>query len=528
MGGTNRLRLRGALILCGLSGALLALAFPRPGWWPLAWVGLVPWLVAVRLGSGWGALLGSWLGGFVFFGVLCYWLALFGVSVWFFACLVLAIAGVVWGAGVRWMGKLGALARIIGAAALWCGVEWVRGLGAFGFTWGWLGYSQTPALWLLPVARMAGAIGISLLIVLVNASIAEAVVSIAGREPAARPAGRLVAVCGFAALVVFGAGKLAARQRLTGPPVTVAVVQGSASGPLRAADVNVPLSAQERAETRRIYTELTAEAARARPVLVVWPESVLTSDPDADPVVAEWVARAARLAHAWLIAGGPYVDRRGRQFNSAYLYAASGNQVARYDKVQLVPFGEYVPWRSRLPFIERYHVRDADFAAGAVHRVLQAGIVAVGPMICFESIFPQISSNLTARGAQVLAIITNDAWFGHTAAAAQHRQIAVLRAVETNRWVVRAASGGISSIISPEGRVVAEAGLFERKVLSHEIRLAPAGARPGPLGSAFAWLMVFLSVAFLIAPAALPRRRQGPRAARPSARPRPPGRAAPR
>ena len=522
------IRLRGALLLCGVSGALLALAFPRPGWWPLAWVALAPWLVAVRLGSGWGALLGSWLGGFVFFGILCYWLGLFGVSVWFLACLMLSIALLVWGLGVRWMGKLGALARIIGAAALWCGIEWARGLGTFGFTWGWLGYSQSPALWLLPVARLTGTIGISFLIVLVNAAVAEVVVSAGARQPVARPLGRVVAACAFAAVVVFGAGKWTARQRLTGAPVMASVVQGSASGPLRAADVNVPLSAEERAETRRIYSELTAEAARARPVLVVWPESVLMSDPDADPVVAEWVARSARLAHAWLLAGGPYVDRRGRQLNSAYLYAASGNQVARYDKVQLVPFGEYVPWRRHLPFIERYHVRNVDFAAGAMHRVLQAGIVAIGPMICFESIFPRIPWGLTGRGAQVLIVITNDAWFGHTAAAAQHRQIAVLRAVETNRWVVRAASTGISSIISPEGKIVSEAGLFERKVLSHEVRLGPAGARPRPLGRAFAWLMVFLSVAFLIAPAALPRRGRSARAARPSSRPRPRGRAAPR
>jgi apolipoprotein N-acyltransferase len=511
---TRKLRLRGALLLCGLSGALLALAFPRPGWWPLAWVALVPWLAALRLGSGWGALLGSWLGGFAFFGVLCYWLGLFGVSVWFLACAILGLALLLWGMGVRWMGKLGGPARIIGAAALWCGLEWLRGLGEFGFTWGWLGYSQSPARWLLPVARLTGAIGLSFLIVLVNAAIAEAMLSAGAGEPAARPLGRALAVCALVAVLVLGAGKWAARQRLRGAPVIASVVQGSATGPLRAEDVNVPLSAQQRAETRRIYTELTAQAARARPVLVVWPESVLMGDPDADPEVAEWVARSARLAHAWLLAGGPYLDKRGRQLNSAYLYAASGNQVARYDKVQLVPFGEYVPWRSRLPFIERYQVREADFAAGAVHRVLQAGIVAIGPMICFESIFPQISWELTRRGAQLLVIITNDAWFGRTSAAAQHRQIAVLRAVETNRWVLRAASAGISSIISPEGRIVAEAGLFQRKVLSHEIRIAPADRRPSQPGRAFAWLMVFLSVAFLIAPAALPRRRRAGRAAR--------------
>jgi apolipoprotein N-acyltransferase len=525
----SNLRLRGALLLCALSGALLAFAFPRPGWWPLAWVALVPWLIALRLGTGAGALLGSWLGGFVFFGVLLYWLGLFGLSVWALACLILGLVLLLWGAGVRWMGRLSAPARTIGAAALWCGIEWVRGLGRFGFTWGWLGYSQSPAWWVLPMARLIGAVGISFLVVLVNAAIAEAILGARAQEPASRYLTRLATACAIVALVIFGAGKwVAHRGRLTGAPVMVAVVQGSATGPLRAEQVNVPQSSAELAQTRQVYTELTAEAARQRPVLVVWPESVLSTDPDSDPAVAEWVARSARLAHAWLLAGGPYVDKRGRQFNSAYLYAASGNQVARYDKVQLVPFGEYVPWRRHLPFIERYHVRDTDFAAGAVHRVIQAGIVAIGPMICFESIFPQISYELTQRGGQVLVVMTNDAWFGRTAAAEQHRQIAILRAVETDRWVVRAASGGISSIISPQGRVVAEAGLFQRKVISHEVRLGPAGARHRPLGSAFGWLMVFLSVAFVIAPAALPRRGRSARAARPSSRPRPPGRAFPR
>jgi apolipoprotein N-acyltransferase len=533
----KNLHLRGALLLCALSGALLALCFPRPGWWPLAWVALVPWLVALRLGTGAAAILGSWLGGFVFFGVLVYWLDLFGLSVWAAACLVLSLPLLAWGGGVRWMGRLGPAARIIGAAALWCGVEWVRGLGQFGFTWGWLGYSQSPALWLLPVARIAGTIGLSFLIVLVNAAIAEAIASAGSDERTGRSLTRVVAACAVAALAILGARQWVAHQGpLKGAPVMVSAVQGSATGPLRPEDVNVALTAAQLARTQEVYTSLTAQAARQRPVLVVWPESVLPADPDSDPVIAEWVARSARLAHAWLLAGGPYVDKQGRQFNSAYLIAASGNQVARYDKVQLVPFGEYVPWRERLPFLQHYHVRDFDFASGGVHRVLQAGIVAIGPMICFESIFPQISWELTQRGAQVLVIITNDAWFGRTSAAAQHRQIAVLRAVETNRWVVRAASAGISSIISPDGRIVAEAGLFQPKVLSHEITLGPSGAHPLPGGQVFAWLMVFLSVAFIIAPAALPRRRKpgrGPRSSPRSPRaesraPRPPGRAAPR
>ena len=527
--GRRTLSLRGALALCALSGALLALCFPPVGLWPLAWVALVPWLAALWLAGRWGALLGSWVGGFLFFGCLLYWLNLFGASVWFLACFVLSVSLVVWGAAVRWTGRLTPGARIAAAAALWCGVEWARGLGQFGFTWGWLGYSQSPAEFVLPVARAAGTLGISFLVVLVNAALTDLLVG-AGEGPSrVRRLVRGAVVAGVVALCLLGAGRWAARQGgPRGVGVRVAVIQGSAHGPLRSEEVNVPLTREQVRRTMETYETLTERAAEGRPALIVWPESVLVGAPEEDPMVAEWVARAAGGANAWLVAGGPYHDEAGSIYNSAYLYAPTGNLVARYDKVQLVPFGEYVPWREWLPWVERYHVREVDFAAAPVHRLLQAGTMTLGPMICFESSFPQIGWHLVRRGAQVLVVITNDAWFGHTAAAAQHRQIAVLRAVETNRWVVRGASTGISSIIRPDGKIVAEAGLYESDVLSAEIRLA--AAEPGERLTAplFCWAIFYLAIALAIAPAAVPAGGRRDRAARRRGGPRPPARAAPR
>jgi len=508
---------------------MLALSFPPAGLWPLAWVGLVPWLAVLRLSGPWAALAGSWLGGFVFFGALLYWLHLFGISVWFLACLLLSLTPVVWGLGVRWTGRLAPGARLAAAAALWCGVEWARGLGKFGFSWGWLGYSQSPAEFVLPVARAAGTLGISFLIVLVNAALADLFVGSGEREPRGRRLVRTAVTGGVVALCLLAAGRWAAHQGgPEGVRVRVAVIQGSACGPLRAEEVNVPLTGEQTRRTMEIYETLTKRAGGERPALVVWPESVLVGAPEEDPAVAAWLARCARAANAWLVAGGPYHDDRGRIYNSAYLYAPTGNLVARYDKVQLVPFGEYVPGREWLPWLEHYHVRDVDFAAAPVHRLLQAGTMTLGPMICFESTFPQIAWHLARRGAQVLVVITNDAWFGHTAAAAQHRQIAVLRAVETNRWVVRGASTGISSIIAPDGRIVAEAGLYERGVVSGEIRLASVEPDERPTGPLFCWLIFYLAVAFLIAPAALPAGGSRDRATRRRAGPRPPAPAAPR
>jgi len=523
------LSLRGTVFLCALSGVALSLCFPPAGLWFLAWVALVPWLVAARTSRGWGAtLLGSCVGGVVFFGALLYWLYLFGISVWFLASLFFGVPLLAWGLGVRWIGRLGPLPRMIGAAVLWCGMEWMRGLGQFGFTWGWLGYSQSPKPGLLVLARLFGTLGISFFIVLANAGLAEVVIGRLRGERVASSLGRAALACGLAAACVFGARAWGKRlPEPTGPEIQAAVIQGSATGPLRAEQVNVPVTAREERKTLDIYQGLTATAARQQPALVVWPESVLPEPPEDQPWIAAAVSQAARSSGAWLLAGGPYTgafplppgwsakrgwgnarlsDERGRTFNSAYLYSPTGNLTARYDKVQLVPFGEYVPGRNWLPFLKRYHIRDQDFAAGAVHRVLQAGTIAVGPMICFESTFPTISWQFSRRRAQVLVIITNDAWFGHTAAAAQHQQIAVLRAVETGRWVLRGASAGISSIISPTGKVVAKAGLFQQKVLSAKIRLETSGQAAPRWGPAFSWLMVALSAAYLMAPAALPRR----------------------
>jgi len=523
------LSLRGTIILCALSGVALSLCFPPAGLWFLAWGALVPWLLAIRLSRGPGILLASWVGGIVFFGALCYWLYLFGVSVLLLASLLLGLYPVAWAALSRWAGRIGPLARMLGAAVFWCGIEWVRGLGQFGFTWGWLGYSQAPKPGLLPIARLAGTLGISFVIVLMNAGLAEFLVGVLRRERLAGPAVRTAICCGLAALCVLGArqwGK--GLPEPSGPEIGAAVVQGSAHGPLTPADVNLPLTPQEQARTLDVYGSLTAQAAQERPALVVWPESVIPGPPEAHQVIATRVSQIARSSGAWLLAGGPYEDEAGRPYNSAYLYSPTGNLTSRYDKVQLVPFGEYVPWRTRLPFLHRYHVRELDFTPGAVQRVLQAGTIAIGPMICFESIFPNIAWQLTHRKAQVLVIITNDAWFGHTAAAAQHAQIAVLRAMETGRYVLRGASTGISSIIAPNGRMVAQAGLYQRQVLSARVRLA---TETSPLlrgGPAFSWGVVALSVALAIAPAARTRGRGKGPTAQPPPRPRRRGRAAPR
>lgn len=495
------LSLGGTIALCLLSGALLSLAFPPLGIWPLAWIALVPWLAALRAGTRFGAFLGSWLAGSVFFGALLLWLQLFGVSVWLLVAVLLGLGLMIWGLCVRGVNRLRPAARVLGAAVLWTGFEWLRGLGAFGFTWGWLGYSQSPAIPLLPIARYAGVLALSFLIVLVNTSLAEVLAALIRRQAPSAAVGRAVLGCAVAAMALGGAGLRARGEPVSsGRTIRAAVIQGNEHGPLTTKEVNNPTSAAEQQRTLDTYQSLTREVSSRHPVLVVWPESVLATPPESDPHLAARLSTIVRSNSTYLLAGGPYLDETGRLANSVYLYAPIGTLLSRYDKVQLVPFGEYVPARKHLPFIRRYHVRQQDFVAGTSHRVLQAQSVTIGPMICFESTFPQIAWELVGKGAQVLVVITNDSWFGRTAAPAQHQQMAVLRAVETDRWVLRAASTGISSIIAPDGQVVKRAGLYQPAALTADVALISKPAPSVHWGPIFAWTMVGLSGLYIIAP----------------------------
>ena len=181
------LSLPAAVALCSLSGAMLSLCFPPAGLWFLAWVALVPWIVALRATTGARALLASWVGGMVFFGALLSWLNLFGFLPWLVAAAAEGFTLMLWGASQRCIGRMMPALQMLGAAALWCGLEWLRGLGAFGFTWGGLGYSQAPVLWLLPMARAAGTLGLSFAIVLANAALAELVMPSSPRHLRGRP-----------------------------------------------------------------------------------------------------------------------------------------------------------------------------------------------------------------------------------------------------------------------------------------------------------------------------------------------------
>ena len=172
---------------------------------------------------------------------------------------------------------------------------------------------------------------------------------------------------------------------------------------------------------------------------------------------------------------GSWAIERGSPRNRAYLLGPDGSLAGRYDKVHLVPFGEYVPMKRFLPFIQQLVVAAGDFLPGNKVEPLKFPKAAAGVLICFESIFPELARAMTENGATLLVNLTNDAWYGMSSAPFQHFSMAVFRAVENRRPVVRAANTGISAFILPNGKIAAQSGLFTEALLTKEIPLPGSG-----------------------------------------------------
>jgi apolipoprotein N-acyltransferase len=429
-------------------GAPLALAFPRPGWWGLALVGLAPLLLAAMAApSGREAALRAWLGGTGFFLAVDAFLfpkvGPFMVPLtMLLAALWLPVGWLAWallgGGGPErpGPGRLGA-ALVLVPSAFVAG-EALRSWEGLGGPWGLLGASQWNAPELLSVAALGGVLGLSFLLVAVNVAVAAAL----GRGVPGST--RALAVAAAAALPLAALGFWALRP----PPApagtaTVAFVQPGVVG---------PVEERFRASERLSRTL----PATPRPDLVVWGESSLGRDPAADPGDLARLEAVARAAGAPVLANVDAQRAGDRGIYKSALLVGPAGVLGSYDKLRLVPFGEYVPLRPLLGWVTRLTDAAAvDRRRGARLAVLSAGALRVGPLICFESAFPDLARNLAARGADLVVVQTADTTFQGSWGLDQHASLAAVRAVEAGRPVVQAAISGTSAAFDARGRRLA-------------------------------------------------------------------------
>jgi apolipoprotein N-acyltransferase len=440
-----------------LSALLLTLAFPTTDWGWLAWVGMVPLLLAVRSASRprQGCLIGL-VWGACFYGVLLWWMQQF-VARWTGSFWLGLIA---WGALVLSQTLFAGLfgwafaltnARIRGSslpplwtAGLWVAIEWLRGAGAWGFLWGQLAVSQHKTFLPLQSAELLGAWGLSAWIMLVNAASAEA---IARRK--VRPLIMPLEVSLL--LLLFG------WWRLSLPP---------ASEQIRAlvAQTNVdttgPWSQQMQQRVKASMQQTLGSLAREPADIVLFSESLV---PDAAAYPFSEIIQQANARGATVLIG-TFVDEEERTYNTVTAFLPNGG-VQYYRKQHLVPWGEYVPLRRWTPWVEHFGVVSADVTPGEEPMLLTPW--RIGTPICFESTLPRIACEMVRRGARLLCVVTNDTWFDRSPAAAQHLAFCALRAVETRRWVLRSATTGISAVFDAQGRCVQQAELFTEAMLRH-------------------------------------------------------------
>ena len=461
-------------------GVLGALAYPATDWWPLAWIWLVPALAWALVLPPRAAFREAWLEGAVFFVVLLRWLdhtfrhysAIPWPLTWGPIALLAGYCALYVGLAGAWVAwtrpRLGPGWALATVPPLWVVGEWLRGWLMDGFPWGLAGYSQHGVLPVIQIAEITGVYGVSFLLVAVNCALAAAV-RLGWRRalPGMVAAGALVL-----GALAFGWSALAVTPA-PGTHVRIAVIQPNIAQTLK-------WDPERHAEIMDIYEALTREAARpadvgdptSRPAAVLWPETATTIFLRGDPALLGRLTRLSAELRMPLLVGS--VDRRETprpQFlNSAFFLTGQGIR-AKYDKIHLVPFGEYVPLAWLIGFVRSWAEFISDFGAGTEPVIMPLEGAPFGAVICYEVIFPELFRRGVIAGAAFMANITNDAWFGETSGPWQHLGTVPLRAVENRVAIARAANTGVSAFVDPSGRIRRMLPLGERGVLVDRVPL---------------------------------------------------------
>ena len=484
-----------------VSGILLTLSFPKAAIGLLAWVALIPLFYSIRDKGPRQSFIQGLVAGLAYYLTSIYWvintmhnygglpyaasLLLLGALAAYMALYIGAFAWL-----VSLVCRKGGIPLVVFAPVAWVSLELLRNYLFSGFPWDQLGYSQAGFLRVIQVSDITGVYGVSALIVLVNAALADLVVlrMKGSRHSLTRLAGPVAAFAVLACALAYGQYRLSHPPQSTGS-LKVALVQGNI-------EQFHKWDPAYQDEVTNDYIKLTLKAASEKPDLIIWPET-------ATPYYYDELDKRARLEEAVrvsctpLLTGSPsskklddgsYVD-----YNSAYLLDAKGITVGRYDKMHLVPFGEYVPLKKLLPFVSKVVEGIGDFGAGTDYTVLDSGKGRFGTAICFEVIFPELVRMFPLRGAEFLVSITNDAWFGESAAPYQHFNMSVFRAVENRRALVRAANTGITGIILPSGEVASRTSLFTRLYLMGDVPLVQEKSFYTMHGDLFAYGCVLLT-----------------------------------
>ncbi len=491
------------ILLSLLSGILLALSFPNFDLEFLAWFAFVPLFYSIERKGPFHAFILGFLTGFASFLGILYWII---VAVHTYGNIPLIPSALILLLLVGYLSlfigaftflyrfiqiRLG-LQTILLAPLLWASLEYLRSFFLTGFPWASLGYSQYVNLPFIQMADITGVYGLSFVILLVNASLYIVLLQWSKRTfPLREVAITILLLLGF---LIYGYLRMGAvdRQTIQNPPLKIGLVQGNI-------DQSIKWDESFQKETMKIYERLSLKVADKKPDLIIWPETAtpffFQEAKEFQPIVLD----IPKKTDAFLLFGTPsYKIERGKvnHYNSALMVSPTGELKGKYDKIHLVPYGEYVPLGEYLS-LGSLGEGIGNFKSGkeTFNFTLPQG--KFGVLICFEIIFPDLCRKFVRQGANFLVTITNDAWFGRTSAPHQHLTMATFRAIENRVFIARSANTGISAFIDPVGRIMKQGDIFTEEAMNGTITLSKEKTFYTLYGDVFAWICSAFSIALL-------------------------------
>ncbi|NLA74681.1 MAG: apolipoprotein N-acyltransferase, partial [Deltaproteobacteria bacterium] len=465
------------ILLAIASGLLLTASFPplKADW--LIWISIIPLLISIHNKTPKMAFKLGLITGLTHYITLLYWvvnvLSTYGRLDIFTSIIILLLLALYLSLFTGLFSLVvntqqHSRIRIFLFAGMWISLEYVRSFFLTGFPWGLLGHSLYSRLLLVQIADITGVYGPSFIIAAVNVFIFEIIIqhkhTLKNRYFLAEA---ILLILGFTLSVSYG--KSALTRYSTAKPeetmINAAIIQGNIDQA-----VKWDISFQD--ETLKKYTDMSKKSLNTSPDIIVWPETAVPLFFQDENPLTEGLYSLAREGRAHLVFGSPAYKIDGYRvhyYNTAWYISPQGEIKGQYNKIHLVPFGEYVPFNELLPFVYRLVPSAGDFSKGDSFEPLLLGNISSGILICYEAIFPDLARKQIKNGASILINITNDAWFGYSGAPFQHLFISLFRAIENRRPMIRCANTGISAIIDPAGRVTAQGDIFTEEIITGRI-----------------------------------------------------------
>jgi len=515
------------LFLAILSGILLIFAFPPFNLSGLAFVGLVPLLIVLKLEEGLlKSFIFSFLTGIIFFGGLLFWITeikLYQVPAWMlpigWILITLVFGSYIgfFGLIVNWLGQT-SKAEFSKAKfcfrgltpILWVSIEFIRAIFPLGgFPFGILGYSQYQNLMLIQIVDKTGILGISFLIVLVNTTVTLVLFQL-GRlreiklqrlKSSSIPISishyfRVPFTLYFCLLIIVACylyGFLVMQKELPLPDLGVAIIQSN---------IGIGESwnwSVKQNEILQRLTYLSKQVAKNQPDLTIWTETAILDSPQLLASLREKLSSLAKEMHTNLLIGAPHVEfkeRNTKYYNSAFLFSDTGKIINRYDKIHLVPFGEMLPLEDIFPIVRELLPQAGYYSSGSELVVFQKP-VRFNVLICYEGIFGNLTRKFVKKGAQVIINITNDAWSQVSASYYQHFTMDIFRAIENKTYFLRAGNTGISAVITPYGYVKEFLDIGKEGVIISKISPMDKKTFYTKYGDIFASTCLIISILFI-------------------------------